>query len=40
MSLELADGRLLEVVVAGPEDGELLIMNHTAGIEDDLLGLG
>ena len=28
VSLELADGRLLEVFDAGPEDGELLIMNH------------
>jgi pimeloyl-ACP methyl ester carboxylesterase len=28
MTLQLADGRLLEVFDAGPEDGELLIMNH------------
>jgi hypothetical protein len=27
-SLELADGRLLEFFDAGPQDGELLIMNH------------
>ena len=28
MTLKLADGRLLEVFDAGPQDGELLIMNH------------
>ena len=28
VTLNLADGRRLEVFDAGPEDGELLIMNH------------
>jgi pimeloyl-ACP methyl ester carboxylesterase len=28
LTLDLADGRLLEVFDAGPRDGELLIMNH------------